>query len=301
MYRKSSFYKKYNLSTATMDEGNDFKIKTLEESFKEEGFQAEDIHTHDFYTIFWFRKGGGTHNVDFVNYDIHDDSIICLAPGQLHTFNYPTIQEGYVIEFSQYVFSHERSADSLYTKYSFFYTSTPCRRIASEDAVILENIIRTLYAEKQKMGQYAHRDLMEMLLAGFLITLQRSQMKSGEIPAESDSSQSPSARTYIRFREALENEFQKHHTVQAYAAILGISTKSLTSAVLEFNGTTPLTMINDRITLEAKRLLRFSTMIVKEIAFTLGFEDPSYFIKFFKKHTGKLPKEYRALHTANQQ
>lgn len=56
---------------------------------------------------------------------------------------------------------------------------------------------------------------------------------------------------------------------------------------------TPLQVINDRVVLEAKRQLQHSTLSIKEIGYQLGFEDPSYFVKFFKRMTGQMPKEFR--------
>ena len=55
----------------------------------------------------------------------------------------------------------------------------------------------------------------------------------------------------------------------------------------------PLKIINERIVLEAKRQILHSTLSIKEVAFQLGFEDPSYFVKFFKRMTGKMPKEFK--------
>ena len=56
---------------------------------------------------------------------------------------------------------------------------------------------------------------------------------------------------------------------------------------------TPLQIINDRIVLEAKRQLQHTSLNIKEISYNLGFEDPSYFVKFFKRQTGYLPSDFR--------
>ena len=75
--------------------------------------------------------------------------------------------------------------------------------------------------------------------------------------------------------------------------MLGVSSKTLSKCISECSGKAPLTFINDRIILEAKRLLRFSNMIVKEVGFYLGYDDPSYFVKFFKRQTGFLPTDFQ--------
>lgn len=56
---------------------------------------------------------------------------------------------------------------------------------------------------------------------------------------------------------------------------------------------TPLQIINDRIVLEAKRQLQHTSLNITEISYNLGFEDPSYFVKFFKRLAGSMPSEFR--------
>ena len=60
-------------------------------------------------------------------------------------------------------------------------------------------------------------------------------------------------------------------------------------------GKSPLIFINNRIILEAKRLVLYSDLMIKEIAYMLGYDDPSYFVKHFKRHTGYLPSEFREM------
>lgn len=74
-----------------------------------------------------------------------------------------------------------------------------------------------------------------------------------------------------------------------------MSVKTLTNSVGASSFSTPLKIINDRIILEAKRQLCYTDLKIKEIAFRLGFDDPSYFVKFFKRQTGILPAEFRVL------
>lgn len=83
------------------------------------------------------------------------------------------------------------------------------------------------------------------------------------------------------------------HTVQEYADLLNVSSRTLTKYVAQSTYCTPLQMINDRIVLEAKRRLQHTSMSVKQIGYELGFEDPSYFVKFFKRLTGKMPGTFR--------
>ena len=83
------------------------------------------------------------------------------------------------------------------------------------------------------------------------------------------------------------------HTAKEYSHYMNITTKTLYNNVMEVAHVTPLQMIDDRIILEAKRKLCHTSMKVKEISYYLGFDDPSYFVKFFKKKVGCLPLEFR--------
>lgn len=95
------------------------------------------------------------------------------------------------------------------------------------------------------------------------------------------------------FRKMVEEKLTSMHTVREYADKLNVSAKTLANSVVECTGKSPLVFINNRIALEAKRLLKYSNMTGKEVAYHLGFDDPSYFVKFFKRETGFLPSEFK--------
>jgi AraC-like DNA-binding protein len=95
------------------------------------------------------------------------------------------------------------------------------------------------------------------------------------------------------FRDVLEAHYKGHRQVTFYASQLIITEKRLNQATAKVLGKTPKQIIGDRIVLEAKRLLVYTTESVKEIGFRLGFDEPTYFIQFFKKHSSSTPLEFR--------
>jgi len=95
------------------------------------------------------------------------------------------------------------------------------------------------------------------------------------------------------FLELLENNISKNKQVSEYADMLNLSTFQLNSMTKSNLGKTCSTLIDEQIILEAKRYLLATTEQVKEIAYNLGYKDVSYFIRFFKKHTGQTPEAYR--------
>lgn len=119
------------------------------------------------------------------------------------------------------------------------------------------------------------------------VTAQRNQHGPGSI-------------TFQRFLQVLELHFREHWNVADYATALGISERRLGSAVLRATGKPPLTIIHERVLREACMRLEQSPLGVAQIAYGLGFRDPAYFSRFFKRYMGEAPGAYRRLRRAHE-
>ena len=98
-----------------------------------------------------------------------------------------------------------------------------------------------------------------------------------------------------RFRALVDSGFRRRQPVHVYAQALGISLGQLTRLCHELLGLSTQEVVNARVVHEAQRELIYSSLSVKQIAAVLGFEDEAYFGRFFKKHTGHRPTEFRVL------
>ena len=98
----------------------------------------------------------------------------------------------------------------------------------------------------------------------------------------------------------VEKNYRKFHQVSDYADLLGIASKTLTKKIKQYHHKTPSDVIKERLILEAKRDLYYTNKQVKEIAYDLGFEDPAYFNRFFKKEAGVAPNRFREQSHAKQ-
>jgi AraC family transcriptional regulator, transcriptional activator of pobA len=95
------------------------------------------------------------------------------------------------------------------------------------------------------------------------------------------------------FSRLVEIHFRDKHSVADYAELLAMAPKTLSNKFHKLNLTQPNEIIKDRIILEAKRLLTYSSMSVKEIAYDLGYEDPAYFNRLFASRAGDTPVTFR--------
>ena len=98
---------------------------------------------------------------------------------------------------------------------------------------------------------------------------------------------------FLFFKYLLETHYRKQKQVSAYAAQLHVTEKRLNQASSKILGKSPKEMIDERVMLEARRLLAHTNESVKEIGFGLGFDEPTNFIKYFRKHSRITPIEFR--------
>ena len=110
----------------------------------------------------------------------------------------------------------------------------------------------------------------------------------------------PGSITFQRFLQALELHFREHWNIADYATALGVSERRLGSAVMRATGKPPLTLVHERVIREACMRLEQSPLAVAQIAYGLGFRDPAYFSRFFKRYMGEAPGAYRRLRRAEE-
>lgn len=257
--------------------GVGMELYRMPEFFQQlKGMETDTMHLHGFYEIIWFQKGSGTHYVDFNQYAIAPGTIIFISPGQIHSFDTKHDQEGYVLKICAELFDD--------------FVSLSCVTVQDKDSAALEMLVAAMQEELKKEDSLGHREALHALVKLFVIMVRRSY--AGMNPS-APNPHKVSYKAFLNFRKLIEENYCRLHTVKDYASLLNVSSKTLTLYVNECSKYSPLELINNRIILEAKRLLRYSVLSVKEIAFRLGFEDPSYFAKFFKRLVKQSPADYR--------
>lgn len=110
---------------------------------------------------------------------------------------------------------------------------------------------------------------------------------------ETDVKSNRSEKLARSFQAEIDRRYSKSRSIGDYADALGISSTHLNRVCNQIFGTSALGVIERRIVLEARRYLQFSVLSIKEIAFVLGYDDPAYFSRFFRRQTGMTPQDYR--------
>ncbi len=272
-----------------LDTGLHFTFTKLEESYGT--YDASSPHRHNYYEILYFLKSGGIHEIDFNTYSVEENSLHFISPEQVHLLRREKQVTGYVISFSkEFVFMDGESA-SLMESIPFFDNPFAFPLIK----ITLQSRLKEINELLQKIqNEFAEKNedrasMLRMYLCILLLNAKRihsADVKSGKIFTQH-------SEITRKFKILVQNNFKDKKSVSDYAKILNITAGHLSETVQKDIGRPAGSFIHDRIILEAKRLLYHSPKTVKEIAFELNYEDPSYFTRFFKLHAKVTPEEFR--------
>ncbi|MBH3338136.1 helix-turn-helix domain-containing protein [Pseudomonas mendocina] len=144
----------------------------------------------------------------------------------------------------------------------------------------------------QEYGRQAPgRDLMlQSLISVLLVSVNRRWLA---VSSARESTQDRGREHIAAFARLLEMHFREHWTIERYAEAIGISAAHLNALCRRLAGQSALRMINQRLVLEAKRCLVYTVMTVNQVSDSLGFSEPAYFSRFFKREVGVSPKVFR--------
>lgn len=273
---------------------DDLRIVTSPSEFVNNfGEELCQMHTHDFYFIAWIEQGNFEYYVDVQNFNIEGKALLLLSPGEFHNFKSVQNIHGISIDFTENFFRYMPKEWSSYIKH-YIIKRLPYLKIKSEDS---EFRIKRQINQIKELLEKQHGDLSKKigaysLLAVLLCEIVETQ-EFREINPSFEESSIVSKGTYLLFMEKLEEFYKRHHSVQFYAEELQVSVSTLANLCKKNAGLRPLEIINNRILLEAQRLLLFTQMRGSEIATTLGFNEQAHFVNFFKRLTGATPTVYR--------
>ena len=248
-------------------------------------------HRHKYYEIFVFIDGGGKHEIDFKTEPITSNSIHFLTPGQVHQIMRGVKYHGFEIIFSRdfYLLDLQDKEKLLDLPYFNNNCITPVLSLDADEFKELMIPINEI-SKEHALNRDVSNDIIRSYLHVFLMKCKYYfTQKNSEVLLEEDSDMF----FLSKFRNLVEKHFIAKHTVQEYADMMTISAGVLNNRITKAGGQNASEIIKSRIILEAKRLLLFSDMNNKEIAFRLNYEDPSYFSRIFKKRTGYSPTVFR--------
>ena len=242
-------------------------------------------HGHDFYLLLYITAGVGTHTVDLVTYELRPGSLFFLAPGQVHHWQLTADTRGFVVFFSADFYLSRYPGSGLYHFPFFDGTHPPVLYLPPA-----ETEIRPLIEQLFEEFSFPRANQAEVFRTYLHLCLELAA-RHYAAPA---SAEAGLAQQHIRqFGALLNQHYRTRRRVRDYAALLHVSANHLNAVCRRGLNQTASELIHARVVTEAQRLLSYSTLGVAQVAYELGFEDASYFGRYFRKYTGTTPEAFR--------
>ncbi len=269
-----------------------FAIRSTRDVIAMFGTDTDKPHRHDYYTVIWSHNDGGRHIVDYREYEMNPNDIFFVSPGQVHQVRHTSHADGTVILFTcDFLEQNSISADFVADLNLFSeIADTPPITINDKSAKVLQSLVgqmKQAFAtndpfKDDMIGAYLKLFLIECnAFAHEPLTENTQTLQSGKVILK-------------KFKELLETRYSEWKKVGDYADELNLTPDYLNDVVKTTIGKTAKEMIQQRIILEAKRLGLHTDLTSKEIAYRIGFEDPSHFSKFFRNVEGSSFSEFRS-------
>lgn len=249
-----------------------------------------DSHTHQgiLQTLIMFSGGAEVHLDDMV---INSPSprVIVIPPATVHAFKFEPDTHGFVLTISESILLDTPSRRGRAPFDSLFLE--PAAIALPENSSLLktlENLLTHLLAEfhAPKRG---HRSLTEWLAKSVLLLIEREQATL----LMDNRAKGGRTRLFTEFRALVEQHYLEHWRIADYADALNVTPSKLNRTSRTLTGHSAFEITQQRLLLEARRRLVYIVAPVQLLAYELGFEDPAYFNRFFKKRTGMTPAQFR--------
>ncbi len=252
----------------------------------------------DGYILFFLRKGHFSLDVNLNTYDIHENSLLMVVPGN-------------IVKLSAYKEDHIGDAELLFALVSKEFLSSirfdfnkvfqdtirmwknPCITLQGEELELAEDYFR-LTRKVLSSHQTNKKEILGSLLTSFTyVTLDVWTRQLASASSEESQTSARVNQVFERFIELVTEYHNQERGMAFYADKLCLTPKYLSKLVKLSSGRSAPDWIDSFVILEAKNLLKYSDKPIKEIVYLLNFPNQSVFYKFFKAHTGMTPSEYR--------
>jgi AraC family transcriptional activator of pobA len=245
-------------------------------------------HRHDHYELLFITQGEGRHAINFNSYEIKANRLYFLYPGQVHLID-PFNRDGWLILFGEELFAKFQAVHPYEAAYGLLnsYTSWPYIDLDEKLARVVPQLIEQLRTEM--LTDQQNVDVLFHYVS--LVLLYANKAHTAQHPLESTSA--ADRHVFHKLRQTIDGHFKQEHSAAFYADSLGMDIKKLNRICRNTTGLTVFGFLQERLVTENKIQLQTAADSVKEISYALGFKDPAFFGRFFKKYARLTPAEFR--------
>ncbi|MDA1237304.1 MAG: helix-turn-helix transcriptional regulator [Acidobacteria bacterium] len=244
----------------------------------------------DFYLLILFTSGKGVHLLDFVRYEVRARSLILIQPRQVQQYVLKPSLKGRLLLIDPVILRPHLEPDGQSQPLTMDWP-TWSKLSVGLNAEALRVFDQVAQETDSSRGDDFTPKILQHLVLSLLLRIQRFAGQEQSAPTPH---QGRTLDLWRMLRHEVEQSYQRERSVRYYARRLGYSEKTLTRACLELEGRTAKDAIDQRVALEAKRLLAHTDWSAVDIGFHLGFSEQTNFVKFFRRTAGEAPSAFRS-------
>lgn len=288
------------MDTLGQDQGIDrrsskinFHLQKMETIYRQVDGQTDVPHRHDYFTVLIIDQARGQHVIDYERFPFRSKEVHFVSPGQVHQVDLKAEPRGWVITFTRDFLVANNIPDQFISNINLFqsFGHTPPLKIDKRTFDRLANIIGEMDVCVKLQSNYKVRALGALLQLFLIYCSESTKFDANQLDEEN------AGICILRdFKQLIETHYSEWHKVKDYASQIHITPKHLSQTVKNITGKVAKDHIQDRLVLEAKRLLLHTDLSIKEIGYQIGFEEPLHFSAFFKKKASVSPSKFRDQH-----
>ncbi len=246
---------------------------------------------HGLFQVLWLAGGAGRLMLDGAPGRLVAGSVVLVPQHCVHGFRFERDARGLVVTLAYSLLAG--MSGELGRRLLSMSSPGTCRMPRSGDRVPIQRLWQALAGEYETQAEFRPQLLEALVVALLALLLRQPGIASDAVDGGRTAVPAAASSHLARFTAEIERSFRNHAPLAHYASLLGLSAAHLNTLCREYAGRSALGMIHDRLLLEARRNLVYTAMTVREVAELLGFSDPAYFTRFFKRATGVSPTEFR--------
>ena len=237
-------------------------------------------------------QGSATVKVNLHEYRICSNELVTLMPDAIiHGYSFSDDFSGVMVLLSNSVAEELLPDITSVLPILMDFRQSPVIKLMPDEAKSLYEFYKFIWNKIPRVhGDYGKSELNGLLLSIFyeVLSVCKERYTYGKFK------RTRNEETFYKFYSLIEKEYCRERSVVYFADRLCISPKHLSMVVKKVSGRTASDWIDDYVILQAKQLLRSSSLTIQEVSRELNFSNQSFFGKYFKKHVGMSPSEYRA-------
>lgn len=263
----------------------------MEDIYNERSGKPDTPHRHDYFTVLIVKNASGKHDIDFKKYDLDENQVYFISPGQVHQLIETHKPSGFAIVFSHEFLNRNNIPLHFIEELKLFndFGESPPLLLSEPELNNLNVYCEELIKINNSIISYKY----EALGAVLKLILINCYNLCSKAPFNNINPITKNKDILRQFKTLINHQYKTNHITSDYASQLFITPDHLNRIVKAQTGKTAKEHIQSRILLTAKRLLYFGEQSIKEIGYELGFSEPSNFSNFFKKNSGIPPSQFK--------